>query len=142
MCLCGFLRVRAEFDRTDATVYCRAGHKEQGDGQSESRVPAAPRSFWKVWVVKVDLDEANTERGFEVRQKASNSCRALLKVSEPGKNTRLCSWEDTQHCYTEQWSGQRSLDHDVTSGCGTSSSGSGMDERFCPVASVRNKGES
>lgn len=92
----------------ECLVPYRAGHKEQAHGQSESRVPAAPSSFWKVWVVKVDLDEANTERGFEVRQKASNNCRALLKVSEPGKNTRLCSPEDTQHCYREhvEWAAE------------------------------------
>ena len=64
---------------------CRAGHREKRHKQSETSVHTAGSLFWKVWVVKVDLDEASTKRSFKVKQKGSNNCTALLKVSEPGK---------------------------------------------------------
>ena len=133
--LCGFLTVGAEFDRTDATVYWRwggltrrrAGHREQGHTPSESRVPAALSSFWKVWVVKVDLGEAGTEGSFEVRKKGSNNCRALLKVSEPGKNTACVLRGCLSSATGSTWNGQRDLGHEVTRACGSSSSGGGME---------------
>lgn len=58
-------------------------------------MPAALSSFWKVWVIKVHLDEAGTERSFEVRQKGSNNCRALLKVSEQARTQAVFLEDDS-----------------------------------------------
>ena len=63
------------------------GAVRREEAQTETSVPAAVSSLWKVWAIKEDLDEAGTERSFEVRQRGSNNCRAWLKVWGPGRNT-------------------------------------------------------